>query len=97
MPTRAPRACHCGRLQPCPVHARKESRQARGFDAEYDRNRAIVMREETHCWLCRQPGEADDHADHVIARSKGGSNDRSNLRRAHRRCNLKRGSRGIAA
>lgn len=96
MPTRAPRACHCGRIQPCPVHVRKvwnhygRTRQERGLNAEYDHNRVIVMREETHCWLCNGSGLPNDQADHVIPRARGGTNERSNLRRAHRRCNAGR-------
>lgn len=39
MPSAAPRACHCGRIQPCPEHVRKRwdrkgqraSRHARGY------------------------------------------------------------------
>src|SRR3954466_5647791 len=53
------------------------------------------------CWVCS--GDVDPacpsgspHAasvDHVIPRSRGGTNDPANLRLAHRRCNGQRGSR----
>jgi 5-methylcytosine-specific restriction endonuclease McrA len=67
----------------------------RGYDATYDANRKLVVRHETHCWVC---GELVDKTlsgrhpdgptiDHVIARSRGGTNDISNLRLAHQRCN----------
>ncbi len=52
------------------------------------------------CWVCG--GEVDPlavpgspHAasvDHVVPRSRGGTNDPANLRLAHRRCNGQRGS-----
>jgi hypothetical protein len=53
------------------------------------------------CWVCqgavepRCPG-GSPHApsvDHVVPRARGGTNDLSNLRLAHRRCNGQRGSR----
>jgi 5-methylcytosine-specific restriction endonuclease McrA len=78
------------------VHVRKpwdhhgRSRQARGLGAEYDRNRIIVLREETHCGICGGPGLANDTVDHRIPRNEGGTSGRSNLRRAHRRCNYGR-------
>jgi 5-methylcytosine-specific restriction endonuclease McrA len=48
------------------------------------------MLEETHCWICLQPGRADDQADHVTPLARGGSSARENLRRAHRECNQSR-------
>lgn len=70
----------------------------RGYDKTYYRNRARVLREETSCWICNKPvdktltGRDPDGptADHVLARAKGGTNDRSNLRLAHLRCNSAR-------
>jgi 5-methylcytosine-specific restriction endonuclease McrA len=96
MPTRAPRACACGRLRPCSVHVRKpwdhkgRSRQKRGLGAEYDRNRAIVLRDEKTCGICGGPGLANDTVDHIVQRSQGGTSELVNLRRAHKRCNLAR-------
>jgi 5-methylcytosine-specific restriction endonuclease McrA len=94
------RACPqpgCPNVQPCPTHARKpwahavEDRHARGYDAEYMRNRAIVLREEQDCALCGGPGLSNDTADHIVPRADGGGSERSNLRRAHKRCNEARG------
>lgn len=46
------------------------------------------------CHLCRQPGATT--ADHVIPRSKGGSDDvETNLRPAHHGCNSVRGDRSL--
>ncbi len=52
------------------------------------------------CWVCEGQVDGDcpvgsPHAasvDHVIPRSRGGTNDPANLRLAHRRCNGQRGS-----
>lgn len=53
------------------------------------------------CWLCHRPALLGVHhlhpgrltIDHVLPRSRGGSDDLANLRPAHRRCNLSRGNR----
>jgi 5-methylcytosine-specific restriction endonuclease McrA len=45
------------------------------------------------CWLCGQPVPGLPSADHVIPRSRGGSDDIENLRPAHLACNVKRGNR----
>lgn len=68
------------------------SRQARGYDAEYVRNRAIVLAEESDCGICFKPGRPDDQVDHIVPVVKGGTSTRANLRRAHRTCNERRGS-----
>jgi HNH endonuclease len=58
----------------------------------------LAERDGWWCWLC---GEAVDPTatgpwqptvDHLVPRSRGGSNDAVNLRLAHRRCNNRRGS-----
>ena len=79
--------------------ARRGSFRERGYDATYDRNRERVLREETHCARCgevvdkslRHPHPQSATVGHVVARSDGGSNDRTNLRLEHRRCNAKAG------
>jgi len=97
MPRSARLACSplCPHVQPCPIHARRPwegrgSARARGYDAEYERNRRLVMREEAHCGLCGAPGRADDQADHILPLARGGTSARENLRRAHKRCNQAR-------
>lgn len=88
----------CGRAQPCPDHTRapfassvRPGPRARGYTAEYDRLRIVVLREEHDCGICHRPGRQDDQVDHVVALKDGGTNERSNLQRAHRDCNLAKG------
>jgi hypothetical protein len=64
-------------------------------DAEYRLNRAIVVAAPGPCWLCGEGARAGDPftADHVVTREDGGSNALSNLAKAHRSCNSRRGQR----
>lgn len=48
----------------------------------------------TVCHLCRQDGART--ADHLIPRSKGGSDDPANLRPAHQGCNSLRNNMDLA-
>jgi 5-methylcytosine-specific restriction endonuclease McrA len=67
----------------------------RGYDAEYERNRQLVLEQESLCWVChlwvdkrlppRHPLSAS--VVHRIPRSEGGGNERGNLSLAHYRCN----------
>lgn len=60
----------------------------------------IAARDGWWCWLCG--GAIDPDAptnspnqgtiDHLVPRSRGGSSELSNLRLAHRRCNVRRGN-----
>lgn len=75
--------------------AQRGNWRQRGYDQEYDRNHAVVLREEAHCHVCGQlvdktlPGTHRDgpSVDHLVRRADGGSNARPNLRLAHLRCN----------
>lgn len=74
----------------------QRSRQERGYDAEWERIRKQVLAEEPQCreclmarWLIRQTPYADSvrepvrpstTVDHIIPKSLGGTNERSNLR-----------------
>lgn len=85
--------------------AKRGNWRERGYDAAYDRNRRVVLREETICWLCGElvdktlPGTESDgpSVDHVVRREDGGSNRRENLRLAHLRCNTGRRGDPVAA
>lgn len=68
-----------------------------------DRRAALYERDGWMCWLCSEPIDRLAHAnsdrapslDHVIPRSRHGSNEDSNLRTAHRVCNARRRDRGL--
>lgn len=45
------------------------------------------------CWLCGRPITGTVSVDHVIPRSKGGSDDLDNCRPSHLECNVRRGNR----
>lgn len=70
-------------------------------DPQYMAQRDALKRLRLDCWICEQPIDYDAHythkdaftADHVQARSKGGSLY-GELKPAHRGCNSRRGNRG---
>lgn len=102
MPNRALRKCSkpgCHTLvfgRRCKAHSRKpwahavESRQARGYDAEYERNRRIAMARDKACRYCGAPKSKTDECDHVVPITRGGSNHHSNLVRACELCHAKK-------
>jgi hypothetical protein len=47
----------------------------------------IVMEQQGKCWFCGEDMGADCTREHLLARSLGGGNERSNLRAAHGECN----------
>lgn len=95
------------RASRCPTHQRAHEgargrRQARGYDAEYEANRATLRATAPPtCWLCHEPidltlpGTHPDGwtADHYVPTSRHGSNALTNLRPAHQRCNNARNNR----
>lgn len=95
----------CGTLTPntrCPIHTRarsrardqqRGSRQQRGLDNTYDRNRSILMANATVCAICHRPPTATDPltADHIVRREHGGGNDLANLRAVHASWNYSQG------
>jgi hypothetical protein len=78
--TNGPRCTNCATVTP-------------GYDSEYQRNRAIVLATPGPCWLCGEGDRDGDPftADHVTALELGGTNRLSNLAKAHRSCNSRRG------
>ena len=48
------------------------------------------------CWLCGRTIVGQVSVDHVLPRSRGGSDDIENLRPAHLTCNVRRGNRMTA-
>jgi hypothetical protein len=65
----------------------------RPYDAEYRKRAAWVRGTTMVCWLCGEGARADDpwQADHVTAGDYG-----SELRGAHRSCNISRANKGRA-
>jgi 5-methylcytosine-specific restriction endonuclease McrA len=85
----------------CPEHAKRKRDvrppSERGLGWDHAKMAKRVLAEEKICWLCGKPGYVDDplQADHVIPRSKGGTNVRSNYHAAHASCNRSRGNRDV--
>jgi 5-methylcytosine-specific restriction endonuclease McrA len=71
----------------------RRSRQARGYDAEYEANRLTLVNmardHDLPCGLCGQRFAPTDKitAEHVIPLRAGGGNGMDNLIPAHSRCN----------
>jgi 5-methylcytosine-specific restriction endonuclease McrA len=67
----------------------------RGWNARRRKQlRAIVTaRDGNICWLCGKPITGQVSLDHVVPRSKGGSDSVDNLRPACLSCNIARGNR----
>lgn len=70
---------------------RRPSFAARGYDAEYRRNRRTLLADHPTCAICGAAPATT--ADHVVPRSHGGSNQLANLRPACGPCNSGRGNR----
>lgn len=57
------------------------------------KRRKLLKRQRGLCAICGLPvGPADATLDHIVPRSVGGGGEIENLRVAHRRCNMARGS-----
>ncbi|MFD2840105.1 HNH endonuclease [Populibacterium corticicola] len=66
--------------------------------------RRVLATYGSQCHLCQHPIDVrllgqrhpdGPSVDHLIPRSKGGTNDMGNLRPAHQRCNSRRGNRPL--
>jgi 5-methylcytosine-specific restriction protein A len=62
-----------------------------GMPANWFSVRRAVLRGSTVCSMCGQPGA--DEVDHIVPRSRGGSDDLTNLRPVHRACHASKSSR----
>jgi 5-methylcytosine-specific restriction endonuclease McrA len=64
---------------------------ARGYTSAWQRTSARVIAEEHGiCHLCGRPGA--DTTDHLQPKHLGGTDERANLRAAHRACNGRKGA-----
>lgn len=59
---------------------RPSSRHERGYGTAHDRIRRKLLREEPYCRECAEGGRVSKatHADHIMPKCLGGSDDRSN-------------------
>jgi len=78
----------------CPKHRAQDRNRPRGGDRggrPWRRKVAqVVARDGGICWICGRSGATS--ADHIVPRHDGGSDDLTNLRAAHVRCNQIRGN-----
>jgi 5-methylcytosine-specific restriction endonuclease McrA len=72
---------------------RREPTVAWGGNHSVAKRKLVLAEYGRICWLCHQPIDGLPSADHVIPRSRGGSDDIENLRPAHLLCNKRRGNR----
>jgi hypothetical protein len=96
-----PPASRCREHAAALERGRRPGARARGYNAEYEANRATVLARSRTCWWCRHDGA--DQADHYpIPRGRPGANAVGNLRPVHgtapcptcaTRCNQARGAR----
>jgi 5-methylcytosine-specific restriction protein A len=103
--SRLPRPClNCGalipsgsRCQQCQAawEAKRGTSTQRGYDSAWRRLSARVIAEEGRCRDCGTTGTPDNPltADHIIAKVRGGTNERSNLTCRCRRHNSSKGGR----
>lgn len=78
-----------------PERVREHNRRFHDSHPEYSVRRHAELRAKKMsqygdiCYLCGEKIQQDDlHIDHVLAKSRGGSDDPSNLRATHEACNL---------
>jgi 5-methylcytosine-specific restriction protein A len=67
----------------------KSSRHVRGYGAEWDRLRLLVLKRDKHlcqhCWRAGRPTPATD-VDHIVSKARGGTDETSNLQSLCREC-----------
>lgn len=88
----------CGLLVPkgrCILHRRQAelergSPSARGYGRAHQAMRTRVFREEPTCAGCGADGQPTDHADHIVPRSQGGTDERENYQRLCASCNARK-------
>lgn len=90
-PTPAPRCQECQAASDRRTDQQRGSRQARGYDRQWQRKSARVRREEPACAIC---GSTDDlTVDHITPKAAGGTDDRENLTTLCRKHNSAKGGR----
>jgi 5-methylcytosine-specific restriction protein A len=89
------RCLGCRRAKARQREATRPSPNARGYGPAWRRLREIVLSEEPACRQCGHTGSPDNGlvVDHIIPKSQGGDDRRTNLRTLCRRCNGAKGGR----
>jgi 5-methylcytosine-specific restriction protein A len=87
MPTRPP----THRPKRLPVRDDRPSAASRGYGGRWRKLRLIVLAEEPVCRMCGR--EASEHVDHIVARAKGGSDERENLQGLCASCHARKTAR----
>lgn len=80
--------------------AQRGSRRITGaYDTDWQRLRAQAIREHPWCAVCGHPGTPDNPltGDHVVPRSQGGRNVRSNVQVLCRGCNSRKGAQLVVS
>ncbi len=87
-----PRCVDCARAYQRARDLKRGTAAQRGYNAEYMRNRALVLADGPHgcAWGC---GRVATTVDHRIPLARGGTNDVENLMPCCALCNSSRGSR----
>lgn len=67
-----------------------KSRHERGYGYEWEKRRAVKLKLKPLCEYCEEKGRITiaTEVDHVIPKSKGGTDEPSNLKSCCRACNL---------
>jgi len=90
---------HRARLR---VAQRAYQKNRRGRKLDHQAYRKMLLsflfaKDGGNCWICGKPvAWGDESVDHVIPRCRGGPDEHTNLRLAHRVCNLRRSRSGPA-
>jgi 5-methylcytosine-specific restriction protein A len=89
--TRGRCVAHGGTGQPERSWARPSRFAAlRSHGTAWQALRREVLDSEPWCHICGRPGDSTDIVDHVVSLGEGGTDDRANLRRAHRECHARK-------
>ena len=87
MPTRPP----THKPHRVPIRDDRPSAASRGYGGRWRKLRLIVLAEEPVCRMCGRVEAV--HVDHIVARAKGGGDERTNLQGLCQRCHSKKTAR----
>jgi len=86
------------KVDPCPTHGKKKaweigraSSSARGYGHEWRKLAATIIARDPICMVCRLRPSVQ--ADHIVPKSRGGTDDPSNLRGVCKQCHSTKSGR----